>query len=121
MHSGNAGDFWCIGENIEVPNMVKRRPKKKGQKWGGTSGDARRILNLTNGSENPLGNWNTMVVECHNRRVNVWVNGDHVNNGFNATVNRGAIALQAEGAEVEFRKVEIGPLPVLKSMKKKDK
>jgi hypothetical protein len=34
-----------------------------------------------------------------------------VNEGFDATVNQGRIALQAEGAEVEFRKVQIGPLP----------
>ena len=111
MHSGNAGDFWCIEENIEVPNMEKRRPRKKNQKYGGSKGDARRILNLTDGSEKPLGEWNTMVVECRARTVKVWVNGDFVNNGFNSTADRGAIALQAEGTEVEFRKVEIGPLP----------
>ncbi|HSK48503.1 MAG TPA: family 16 glycoside hydrolase, partial [Coriobacteriia bacterium] len=44
------------------------------------------------------------------RAVTVWVNGDLVNNGLNATTDRGKIAIQAEGAEVEFRKVEIGPL-----------
>ena len=114
MHSGNAGDFWCIEENIEVPNMEKRRPKKKNQKYGGSKGDARRILNLTDGSEKPLGEWNTMVVECRGRTVKVWVNGDFVNDGFNSTADRGAIALQAEGTEVEFRKVEIGPLPAEK-------
>src|SRR5919106_3453831 len=42
MHSGDAGDFWCIQENIEVPNMEKRRPRKIGEKWGGAEGDARR-------------------------------------------------------------------------------
>ena len=111
MNSGHAGDFWCIEENIEVPDMEKRRPKNKNQKYGGSKGDARRILNLTDRSENPVGNWNTMIIECRSRSVNVWVNGDHVNNGFNSTADRGAIALQAEGVEVEFRKVEIGPLP----------
>lgn len=111
MNSGHAGDFWCIEENIEVPDMEKRRPKKKDQKFGGSKGDARRILNLTDRSEKPVGEWNTMVIECRGRSVNVWVNGDHVNNGFNSTADRGAIALQAEGVEVEFRKVEIGPLP----------
>jgi hypothetical protein len=28
MASGNAGDFWCIQENIAVPDMEKRRPRK---------------------------------------------------------------------------------------------
>jgi hypothetical protein len=110
MQHQQAGDFWCIEENIEVPNMEARRPRKEGQKYGGSSGDARRILNLTDGSEKPLGEWNTMVIEARGRTVKVWVNGDLVNDGFNSTADRGKIALQAEGAEVEFRKVEIGPL-----------
>ena len=40
----------------------------------------------------------------------VHVNGDLVNHGTNATVTKGKIALQAEGSEVEFRKVELTPL-----------
>lgn len=114
MNSGDAGDFWCIQENIEVPDMEKRRPRKAGEKWGGAEGDARRILNLTDGSEKPLGQWNTMVIEARGRSVTVWVNGDLVNNGVNASVDHGKIAIQAEGAEVEFRRVEIGPLPAAK-------
>jgi hypothetical protein len=111
MNSGDAGDFWCIQENIEVPDMETRRPREEGQEWGGAEGDARRILNLTNDSEKPLGEWNTMVIEARGDTVTVWVNGDLVNDGFGATADHGKIALQAEGTEVEFRKVEIGPLP----------
>jgi hypothetical protein len=51
-----------------------------------------------------------MVIEARGRSVTVWVNGDKVNDGFDATADRGRIAIQAEGTEVEFRKVEIGPL-----------
>jgi hypothetical protein len=111
MESGNAGDFWCIQEDIKVPDMEKRRPRKGNEKWGGAEGDARRILNLTDGSEKPLGEWNTMVVEARGDKITVWVNGDLVNDGFGASVDHGKIALQAEGTEVEFRKVELGPLP----------
>ncbi len=111
MESRNAGDFWCIEENIEVPNMETRRPRKEGQKWGGSASDARRVLNLTDDSEKPLGEWNTMIVEARGRTIKVWVNGDLVNEGFNSTADRGRIALQAEGTEVEFRRVDIGPLP----------
>jgi hypothetical protein len=98
-------------QSIEVPDMEARRPRKEGQKWGGSDGDARRILNLTDNSEKPLGEWNTMVIEARGRTLKVWVNGDLVNEGFASTADRGQIALQAEGTEVEFRKVEIGPLP----------
>ncbi|HUG52376.1 MAG TPA: DUF1080 domain-containing protein [Vicinamibacteria bacterium] len=111
MHSGNAGDFWVIQEDIAVPDMETRRPRKEGEKWGGAEGDARRILNLTDGSEKPLGEWNTMVVEARDRTIKVWVNGDLVNHGQEATTDRGRLALQAEGTEVEFRRVDIGPLP----------
>ena len=52
-----------------------------------------------------------MVVEVRGRSITVWVNGDLVNNGVNASVDHGKIAVQAEGAEVEFRKLVIGPLP----------
>jgi hypothetical protein len=111
MSSGDAGDFWVIEEDIEVPDMEKRRPRKEGQKWGGGKDDARRILNLTDGSEKPVGEWNHMAVECRERTIKVWVNGVLVNEGFNATADRGAIALQAEGAEVEFRRIDVAPLP----------
>jgi hypothetical protein len=114
MQSGNAGDFWCIQEDITVPDMETRRPRKPTEKWGGAEGDARRILNLTDDSEKPLGEWNTMVIEARGDTVRVWVNGTLVNDGFGATASQGKIALQAEGTEVEFRRVEIGPLPPAK-------
>ena len=110
MHHTNAGDFWCIGENIEVPDMVKRRPKGEKQKWGGAQGDSRRILNLTDGSEKAVGEWNKMVIECQGNEVKVWVNGDFVNHGKNCTVSKGQIAVQAEGVEVEFKTLDISSL-----------
>jgi hypothetical protein len=48
-----------------------------------------------------------MKIECREKTIKVWVNGKLVNDGYNATVSKGQIALQAEGAEVEFRKVEL--------------
>lgn len=107
MHE-NAGDFWCIVEDITVPDMVERRGPK--EEWGITEGKGRRILNLTDGSENPVGEWNTMVVECQDSSVKVWVNNVLVNHGTDCTASQGHIALQAEGSEVEFRKVELTPL-----------
>ena len=104
MHE-NAGDFWCIVEDIRVPNMEERRGPK--EEWGITEGDARRIKNLTDGSENPVGEWNTMAIETLDDEIKVWVNGDLVNHGFDATAEEGRIALQAEGAEVEFRTVRL--------------
>lgn len=108
MHE-NAGDFWCIVEDITVPDMEARRGPRS--EWGITEGKSRRIVNLTDGSEKPVGEWNTVVVEAVGRTLRVWVNGDLVNEGYEATANKGQLALQAEGAEVEFRKIRLTPLP----------
>ncbi|MEM8965608.1 MAG: DUF1080 domain-containing protein [Bacteroidota bacterium] len=110
MHE-NAGDFWCIVENIEVPDMEARRGPK--EEWGITEGKGRRILNLTDGSENPLGEWNRMVIECLDDQIKVWVNDDLVNYGTSCTTQQGQIAVQAEGAEVEFRKLLLTPITQL--------
>ena len=110
MHQ-QAGDFWCIHEDIHVPDMEKRRPKQNpAQAFGGKKSDARRIINLTDGSEKPLGDWNTMEIECKGDEVIVHVNGALVNHGSKCTAKEGKIALQAEGVEVEFRKVELKKL-----------
>src|SRR5437773_5523541 len=107
MESGNAGDFGCILEDIRVPDMERRRGPPA--QWGITEGKARRIINLTDNSEKPVGQWNSMVIEAVGRSIRVWVNGDLVNDGSNATADRGRIALQSEGSEVEFRKVSLSP------------
>jgi len=111
MEHGNAGDFWCIVEDIQVPDMERRRGPAA--EWGITEGKARRIQNLTDDSEKPVGEWNTMVIEAVDRAIRVRVNGDLVNNGYNATADHGQIALQSEGSEVEFRKVALTPINAL--------
>lgn len=94
---GDAGDFWTIGETIEV--SAERKPES-----------GRRILNLTDNSEKPVGEWNTLRVRCEGRNIVVWVNGDKVNEGTDCSASEGAISLQSEGAEIHFRKVELTPL-----------
>ncbi|MCD6597316.1 MAG: DUF1080 domain-containing protein [Bacteroidales bacterium] len=108
MFHENAGDFWCIVEDIVVPDMEKRRGQK--EEWGITEGKKRRILNMTDDSESPVGEWNTMVIECVMNEVKVWLNGDLVNYGYDCTANKGQIAVQAEGSEVEFRKLDLTPI-----------
>jgi len=105
MFHENAGDFWCIVEDITVPDMEARRGPK--EKWGGTEDKERHILNLTDGSEKPVGEWNKMVVECVADTIKVWVNDALVNYGYNCTTTKGQIAVQAEGSEVEFRRLEV--------------
>lgn len=93
----NAGDFWVIGVTIDLPNP-------EGRIMG------RRHLNLTDGSENPPGEWNRYEVICDGDEVTVLVNGEKVNYCRNVSQTKGAICLQSEGAEVHFRNIELRPL-----------
>jgi hypothetical protein len=97
LHAGNAGDFWVIGTSLEVENAEKRR---KG----------RRHLNLTDDSEKPVGEWNTMEIVCQGDEISVRVNGDLVNRATRCSVSKGAIALQSEGTEIHYRNVVLTPL-----------
>ena len=45
--------------------------------------------------------------------IKVWVNGDLVNHGTKCSATKGQIALQAEGSEVEFRKLDLTPISKL--------
>jgi hypothetical protein len=113
MQHQDAGDFWCIEEDITVPDMETRRGPK--ENWGTSAGKLRRIKKLSESAEKPLGEWNKMVIQCVKNDVKVWVNDKLMNYGTNCTANKGQIALQAEGAEVEFKTLNI------KSIKKLSK
>ncbi len=109
MEHQNAGDFWVIAEDITCDAMEERRGPK--ETWGISEGKNRRIMNLTEHSEKPLGEWNTMVIDCIDDTIKVWVNDELVNYGYHATVTSGQIAVQAEGTEVEFKSIVLTPLP----------
>lgn len=95
--NGDAGDFWVIGTTIEIEDADKRRTD-------------RRHLNLTDDSEKPLGEWNTMEITARGGDVTVKVNGELVNECTNCSETKGAIALQSEGAEIEYRNIVLRPL-----------
>lgn len=98
LQSGQAGDFWVIGEKVRVTDGDKR-----------TKG--RHTTNYTDDSENELGQWNTMIVQARGDTLKVFVNGDLVNEAWDASASSGAICLQAEGTPIEYRKVLLRPLP----------
>ena len=95
----NAGDFWVIpfDTTLKVKNEAARRR-------------GRRYLNLTDDSEKPIGDWNKMEITCRGDEIIVKVNGDLVNHATDCSVQKGAICLQSEGAEIHFRKIVLTPL-----------
>lgn len=98
LQSKDAGDFWVIGESVRVKDAEKR-----------TKG--RRTKNYTDGSEKTLGEWNTLIVHVRGDTVKVYINGELVNEAWDCSTDKGAICLQSEGTAVEFRKVQVRPLP----------
>ena len=95
----NAGDFWLIGETAEV------KPEQIAKGKNGKPG--RRRINLVDGAENPLGEWNHMRVVARDSSVEVLVNETLVNKAWNLSATEGAICLQAERADIEFRNLRI--------------
>lgn len=92
-----AGDFWVIGTTIEI------------DKPDGRIKD-RRHINLSDGDEKPLGEWNKIEITCRGDEVLVKVNGKLVNHAKKVSQTKGAIALQSEGTPIEFRKIVLRPL-----------
>ena len=59
---------------------------------------------------NLSGEWNTVEVICDGGKITNVVNGVVVNEGTDASVTKGRILLQSEGAEVFYRRVDLKPL-----------
>ena len=96
LHSRNAGDIWNIGD-FEMTTDAKR-----------TQG--RRTIKAEETNEHPLGEWNRYRILLDGENLTLEVNGLVQNEAIDCAVLPGPIALQAEGAWIEFRKVELRPI-----------
>lgn len=61
-------------------------------------------------NEKPAGEWNTFVIECSGDSIKLWTNGRLMNDITGCSVSSGAIGIQAEGGEIEVRKIFVEPL-----------
>ena len=108
LRSGDAGDFILMGDHVGL------RPNDEAEAIAPatpTNPDIRRrVENLADGLERPVGEWNTMRVVCRGGDVEVSVNGTLANVGRAMTIEEGAIALQSEGTPIEFRVARLTPL-----------
>jgi hypothetical protein len=88
LQAGNAGDFVCMNgaDMNERADKSKRSVKKTGPS-----------------SEKPVGEWNTMEVNCIGNTIEVFVNGELKNKATGVNLSGGHICLQSEGKNIEFR------------------
>jgi len=94
IQEGDFGDFHNVsGTSIDIGGKTRKD----------------RVIKTTD-AEKPFGEWNVVEVICDGDAITNIVNGVVVNQGTKASVTRGKILLQSEGAEVFFRNVTITPL-----------
>jgi hypothetical protein len=105
LQSGNAGDFWKIGQKAKFPHV------------GSDRDNGRNIKRRPQVEEKPLGEWNNMTVRCEGDTVTVWVNGEKANVATDIkdaktgeSITSGAISLQSEGTPIEYRTVRLRPI-----------
>jgi hypothetical protein len=105
LQSGSAGDlygFWGLPLEGEP---ARRREAKGHAALGDMVG-----FSKAEAAEKPEGEWNVYEIVVDGPSIVVHVNGKKVNETRGAAVLPGRIALQSEGGEIHFRKVELVPL-----------
>lgn len=58
----------------------------------------------------PAGEWNHYAIRAVAGEVTLWVNGERVNRGFACQPSTGYLALESEGAAVEYRHIRLREL-----------
>ena len=96
LESKSAGDFWNI-DNVKATVAAKRT-------------DGRHTTKLRETNEYPLGQWNHYRIVVNQGTIELWVNGLMQNVATDVEVVRGRIALQSEGAYIEFKNINLFPI-----------
>ncbi len=91
----NAGDFWNVDE---FPMKVD--PAR-------TEGRNTKKLFM---AERPVGEWNEYECIVDHGDVTLYVNGDLLNHAWDCLETPGKIALQSEGAVIDFRNIRLAPI-----------
>jgi hypothetical protein len=94
IQEGDCGDFWLVAGTTIVGDGVTQT----------------RYFQKKKDAEKPHGEWNKIEIIAEGGKCRHIVNGVLVNEATDASVGKGKILLQSEGAEVFYRKVELRTL-----------
>lgn len=100
----NAGDFWAF-QGFKIDGEPTRTIRKTHPQGGDVIG-----VQKTKGNEKKPGEWNTYEITADDGTITLVVNGEQLNQATDCEVVAGKIALQSEGGEIHFRRVEITPI-----------
>jgi len=95
---GATGDFVLL-QNVTL--VIKGTPTQAGKSV---------VSKCFQEAENPITDWNTLVITSNNGTITQELNGKLVNEGTESSVKEGRILLQYEGFPIDFRKVVISKL-----------
>jgi hypothetical protein len=102
----NAGDFWAF-HGFKISGDPARTITKKDDRYGEVTG-IQKIKDK--GNEKKPGEWNTYEITAEGGTITLAVNGEVLNKATDCEVVAGKIALQSEGGEIHFRRVELTPI-----------
>jgi hypothetical protein len=104
------GDVFPVGSSTMKAFTPEITYSEGGVKW--TCGDAKSSRCFpTKRLVRPAGEWNHYYVRAINGELRLWVNGEEVSGGSACKPSQGFLALEAEGAKVEYRNLRLRELP----------
>lgn len=106
--ANRAGDFATFSDARSKEEIVSRNPT------GVSTGRLNR--NAPTPVEKPPGEWNTYEIVVSGDTITLTVNGVLVNQMTNVLPSAGMIAFQSEGTPIDFRHIELTPLPPAKNL-----
>jgi hypothetical protein len=95
IQEGDCGDFWLVDSTSLTVNGKYYSPTRNQQ------------VVKTSDNEKPYGEWNTLEIVAKDGKCTHIMNGVVVNEGTDASVRDGKIALQSEGAEIFYRNIRL--------------
>jgi hypothetical protein len=102
--TGKKGDFFSTHGDVFPTGTTKLKP------FPPTSPNGQRSFPRKELSKS-AGQWNHYYVRAINGEVRLWVNGEEVSGGRDATPATGYLCLESEGSPIEFRNFRLRVLP----------
>jgi hypothetical protein len=106
--NNRAGDFATFSDARSKEEIVSRNP----------TGVSTGRLTRTNATmvEKPAGEWNVYEIVVSGDTVTLSVNGTQMNRMTGVQPSGGMIGFQSEGTRIDFRNIELTPLPAAKNL-----
>lgn len=101
LKSGNAGAAYGF-HGLNIDGAEDRKVERESDFTGKMKG-----VNKIKANEKPVGQWNRYEIIFDGPDLEIWINGEKVNQATGCDVMPGHLGLQSEGGEIHFRKVEL--------------